>query len=425
MDAIHHHIVDPDRKPVKNILPKRSALQTAIIVVATAFAGTLWTWGDPVSEKMIAIRYVLFGFSALAAFITPYLLFPDKYRSVMQLANPDGSAIWRHLYGKMNLIVLTGAVLLIFMALGGIFSGSGKFLEIALPAAGSILFLSAILRLACYRYLQSGPDSQFWSESEKGRRYRKKAADLFKYPLDPGSIPSLMNTVLIFLTGSLLILLGTILFETVSIWSETLLYCIFYLFTYIMIQRQRMSVVRYYYSTNAFFGEFFRENQDGDVKQTAPTADQLWWVPARLQPHVWQLTLQTDRILPAGRMIAAGHAAMLFIAYQNPGADLLLMLWAGFALLHHLLIPLSARADVAPGWLTQWVAGFGIMVLSRAWMQVRWVLPLLVGMNLQYFIFGIPGFRDQLIILLFYLVTALLTAGLQHLAGSNFKMTAS
>src|SRR5690625_5433139 len=99
-----------------------------------------------------------------------------------------------------------------------------------------------------------------------------------------------MNTVLIFLTGSLLILLGTILFETVSIWSETLLYCIFYLFTYIMIQRQRMSVVRYYYSTNAFFGEFFRENQDGDVKQTAPTADQLWWVPARLQPHVWQLT---------------------------------------------------------------------------------------------------------------------------------------
>src|SRR5690625_6885164 len=131
----------------------------------------------------------------------------------MQLANPDESTIWRHLYGKMNLIVLSVAVLMIFMALCGIFSGSGKFLEIALPAAGSILFLSAILRLACYRYLQSGPDSQFWSESEKGRRYRKKAADLFKYPLDPGSIPSLMNTVLIFLTGSLLILLGSIFFE--------------------------------------------------------------------------------------------------------------------------------------------------------------------------------------------------------------------
>src|SRR5690625_3902369 len=209
----------------------------------------------------------------------------------MQLANPDESTIWRHLYGKMNLIVLTGAVLLIFMALGGIFSGSGKFLEIALPAAGSILFLSAILRLACYRYLQSGPDSQFWSESEKGRRYSTKAADIFKYPMDTGSSPSLMITVLIYLTCSLLILLGIILFVTFSIWSETLLYCIFYLFTYIMIQRQRMSVVSYYYSTNAFFGEFFRENQDGDEKQTAPTADQLWWLPARRHPNVWQLTL--------------------------------------------------------------------------------------------------------------------------------------
>src|SRR5690625_6852312 len=111
---------------------------------------------------------------------------------------------------------MAGAVLLIFVALRGIYSGRGKFLEVDCPATGSILSLSAVLRLACYRYLQSGPDSQFWSESEKGRRYRKKAADLFKYPLDPGSIPSLMNTVLIFLTGSLLILLGTILFETVS-----------------------------------------------------------------------------------------------------------------------------------------------------------------------------------------------------------------
>src|SRR5690625_7936958 len=113
----------------------------------------------------------------------------------MQLANPDGNAIWRHLYGKMNVIVLTGAVLLIFMALGGIFSGSGKFLEIILSAVGPILFLSAILRLACYRYLQSGPDSQFSSESEMGRRCRQKAADLFKYPLDPGSILRLRNTV--------------------------------------------------------------------------------------------------------------------------------------------------------------------------------------------------------------------------------------
>lgn len=408
-----------------NIVPKKSALLIAGVIGTAAFAGTVWTWGQQTEDKLIAIRYVLFGLSALAAFITPYVFFPDKYRSVIQLANPDANHVENHLIQKMNLLFVSVSVMLFFMAVGGIMSGSGSAAEILLTAAGSILFFSGILNFARYRYVRSGPDSQFWSESEKGREYRKKMADYFKYPLDPGSIPSLINTVVIFLTGSLLILVGTILFETIAVWAETLLYCIFWVIIYLMIRRQKMSVVRYYYHTNAFFSEFFRENQDSDAQETARSADQLWWVPSRLKPHVWQLTLQTDRIVPAGRTIAAAHAALLFVAYQKPDGDFLFMLWTGFALLHHLFIPLSAREDVAPGWLTQWIAGDGIMVLSRAWMQVRWVLPMLIGMNIQYFIFGVLEFRLQLIILLFYILSAFIVAGLQYITGSNFKMTSS
>src|SRR5690554_2762734 len=101
------------------------------------------------------------------------------------------------------------------------------------------------------------------------------------------------------------------------------------------------------------------------------------------------------------------------------------MLWTGFALLHHLFIPLSAREDVSPDWLEQWVAGDLTMLLSRAWMQLRWVLPLLIGMNLQHFIFGVLGFRLQLIILLSYVLSAFLIAGIQHISGNNFKLTSS
>ena len=408
-----------------NIVPRKSALLIVAVIITAAFAGTVWTWGQPIAEKLITIRYVLIGLSALAAFITPYLLFPDKYRAVIQLANPGGFFAENHLAQKMSLLFISASVMLFFMAVGGIMSGSGSAAEILLMAVGSILFFSAILNFARYRYLQTGPDSQFWSESEKGRVYRKKLADYFKYPLDPGSIPSLINTVVIFLTGSLMVIGGTILFETIAVWAETLIYCIFWVVIYFMIRRQRMSVVRYYYHTNAFFSEFFRESQDGNEQESVRTVDQLWWVPARLKPHVWQLTLQTDRIVPAGRTIAAAHAALLFVAYQKPDGDFLFMLWTGFALVHHLFIPLSAREDVAPGWLTQWIAGFGTMVLSRAWMQIRWVLPMLIGMNLQYFIFGVLEFRLQLIILLFYILSAFLVAGLSHVTGSNFKMTSS
>lgn len=408
-----------------NIVPKKSVLLIVAILGTAAFAGTVWTWGQQTSDKLIVIRYVLFGLSALAAFITPYVLFPDKYRSVIQLANPDGDYAANHLSQKMNLLFVSASVMLFFMAVGGLMSGSGSIADILLTAAGSILFFSGILNFARYRYVRSGPDSQFWSESEKGREYRQKIADYFKYPMDPGSIPSLINTVVIFLTGSLLILTGTILFETIAVWAETLLYCIFWVIIYFMLRRQKMSIVRYYYHTNAFFSEFFRENEDRYAQETVRSADQLWWVPARLKPHVWQLTMQTDRIVPAGRTIAAAHAALLFVAYQKPDGDFLFMLWTGFALLHHLFIPLSAREDVAPGWLTQWIAGDGVMVLSRAWMQVRWVLPLLIGMNVQYFIFGVLEFRLQLLILLFYILSAFIVAGLQYVTGSNFKMTSS
>lgn len=414
-----------DRKPKMNFVEKKSPLLIVAITATVALAGTVWTWGQPSAEKMITIRYVLFGLSALAAFITPYMLFPDRYRPVIQLANPKGAIVGKHLIQKMQLLLISGSVLLVFMAIGGIMSDSGSITEILLTAAGSVLFYSAILNLARYRYLQSGPDSQFWRESEKGREYRKKMADYFKYPLDPGSIPSLINTVVIFLSGSVIIIVGTVLYETIAGWSETLLYCIFWVIIYFMIRRQEMSVVRYYYSTNAFFSEFFRESQDGDAQESVKTADQLWWVPARLRPHVWQLTLQTDRIVPAGRTIFAAHVAMLFVAYQKPDGDFLFMLWMGFALLHHLFIPLSARDDVAPGWLIQWIAGETTMVLSRVWMQVRWVLPLLIGMNVQHFIFGVLEFRLQLLLILFYLLSAFIVAGLHYAIGSNLKMTSS
>jgi len=95
-----------------------------------------------------------------------------------------------------------------------------------------------------------------------------------------------------------------------------------------------------------------------------------------------------------------------------------------FAVLHHLLIVLTFRSDVSPNWLHRWLADRKTWFAARFWIQVRWILPLLTGMNIQYFIFGTPDFYSQCVIIAVFLFTAVFIsyAG-QTTQNRDFKTT--
>jgi len=288
----------------------------------------------------------------------------------------------------------------------------------------AMFFYTGIGYLSLFRYIKSGDESQFWKESEKGRDLRRKVADYLKYPLDPGAIPSLINTVWITVVGIGAVTLAAYVGNVIgSIYEAVtaLLICGSGLF---LMKRTEKKIDRYFYSTNAFFREFFGESLAGDEVAEQRTVEQLWWVPGALKAHVWQFILQQERILPAGRLIAAGHGAMLFIAYQKPDETFIIWLWVMFAVLHHLLIVLTFRSDVSPPWLHRWFADRKTWFAARFWIQVRWILPLLTGMNIQYFIFGTPDFYSQSVIIAIFLGTAVLIsyAG-QTTQNRDFKAT--
>jgi hypothetical protein len=376
------------------------------IFTLTVLFCVLWTGNAGLESRIVTIRYFLIVLSGLLAFIIPHIFFPDRLMPLYQLGNVSRKGIQKLLLKKFtrySLPIYTAFPIMMFADLQA--PVENLFIKLIYTLT-AILFYTGIGYFSLSRYIKCGQESQFWKESEKGRTLRRKVADYLKYPLDPGAIPSLINTIWITILG-----IGSI---TLAAYAGFILSPVFELFTAIIISvlglglmlRTEKEIDRSFYSTNAFFREFFGETLSGDDVTEQRKVEQLWWVPKSIKAHVWQFILQQERILPAGRLIAAGHLAILFIAYQRPDETFITWLWVIFALLHHLLIALTFRTDVSPPWLHRWMGDKKAWFTARFWMQIRWVIPLLTGMNVQYFIFGTPNFYSQAYVIVTYLGAA-------------------
>lgn len=269
------------------------------------------------------------------------------------------------------------------------------------------LILSALILVSITRYVKSGLDSQFWKESERGRDIRKKMADYFKYPIDSGSIPSLINTVWVTTLGFAMIVISAMLGQSMSGIGVFIFSALFFALSVVYTYSNSDSILKNYYASNAFFLEFFGSNLKGEDLTTKHEVVHLWWVPVKLKVHVWQFLVQIDRKLPAGRVVFTGHLLIWFIAYQRPEPEFITVVWIIFAVLHHLFTVLTFQVEMSLGWLHRWLASGWVWFGSRFWMQLRWVVPLAMSMNAQFFVFGTPNFEIQLQVLSLYIIFAM------------------
>lgn len=380
--------------------------QKVLLFAAVLFAALLWVGDYQMDARVVTLRYLLFTLSGFIAFITPYLLFPDKYTPMLQLANISGRSMAGYILRKIARTQWPIFLLLIVLVLGDLNTPGSSISQKVILLLFALMLYSGLLLMSVARYVKSGPDSQFWQESERGREMRKKFADYFKYPLDPGTIPSMINTLLIAGTGMIAVVAGAWLSGSAGMLGEPAAGLIVLVAGIIMFSGLMKNPERSFYPTNAFYGEFFGSGTGDESVVERRKVEQLWWVPAGIRHHVWQFLQQTDRRLPAGRVIAAGHIFVWFIAYQRPGEGFITALWVFFALSHQLLVLVTLQPSMSPGWLLRWIAPARTWFASRFWMQLRWLVPLLVSINLQAFIFGYPGLNDQIAIIAVYLISA-------------------
>jgi len=349
---------------------------------------------------------LLFFGSALIAFITPYLLFPDSYAVILQLGNRRAGGIFRHML-KRTETVWSGAIVVIGAVCFGDINSPLTDLGIkALYFATGTLFFSGLMGISISRYAQSGEKSRFWKESERGRNLRANMGEYLKYPIDPGSIPSFVNTVIVGGLGMIGVSAGAALYGVYGPVFESAPALIFVVLAVILMIRLQSDAVRNFYSTNAFFNEFFGETIAGKEAESRIQVDQLWWVPGSIKSHVWAILLQLDRKFPAGRVLFVGHLLIWLLSYQRPAEQTMISAWLLFALFHHAIIFISLSDEYAPTWFRRWIGSGMQWTLIRIWIQLRWVLILGVSIWINSLIFGHVSYAVQGGILLFYIASA-------------------
>ncbi|WP_340103822.1 hypothetical protein [Rhodohalobacter sp. 8-1] len=366
----------------------------------------MWTGTSSLTDRVISLRMLLFFSSALIAFITPYLLFPDPYAVLFQLGNTGSGGISRHLLKRTD-AVWSGAIVTIGVVCFGDLNSPFTNLGIkALYFGTGTLFFSGLMGISISRYARSGDKSRFWKESDRGRELRSKMGEYFKYPIDPGSIPSFINTVLVGGLGMIGVSIGAAFYGGYGPAFEMIPALGLMLFGGFSLSRLHSQSVRNFYATNAFFNEFFGETIAGKEAESKIQVKQLWWVPSAIKSHVWALLLQLDRKFPAGRVLLVGHLLIWLLAYQRPAEQTLISAWLLFALFHHAIIIISLSEEYAPAWFRQWIGSMTQWILVRMWIQLRWVLILAVSMWVNSLIFGHVSYAVQGGIITFYLLSA-------------------
>lgn len=377
--------------------------------------GLLWAGYEPVEGRVVAIRMFLFFGSALIAFITPYLLFPDPYSTILQLGNIGIRDLFLHLL-KRSSVLWSGSIL--FMAFVCFGDLSHPLNSIGIKAYyfmyGS-LFFTGLMIYSISRYVRSGKNSQFWKESERGRELRGKMGEYFKYPVDPGSIPSFINTVVIGGLGMLSVTAGAALYGSFGVMFEGLVAAGLLGISFIAVRKQFAGLVSDYYASNAFFNEFFGETIAGKEEESKIEVEQLWWVPSAIKSHVWAVLLQLDRKFSAGRILFAGHVLIWLLSYQRPPEDVMISAWLLFAIFHHVIIVISLSDRYAPGWFRRWIGTPVHWIFTRIWIQFRWILILGVSMLFNSLIFGHLSYAVLGGTILFYIGSAAIISVSAHM----------
>lgn len=379
-----------------SIIPSSRKYIIAIIALMATFLGLFWVGESSFDERIITTRYLLLILAAMTAFSTPYLLFPDRNSTLLQLGNVSSERLMKYLVKRIMKLIWPVYLLIAVMMVGDIHTFSQFLVLKAVNLFTAYLILTGLILISITRYVKSGPDSQFWKESERGRDIRMKMADYFKYPIDPGSIPSLINTIWVTTLGFAIIVITAMVEQSIGGIGVFILSAVFFAVSVVYTQKNSGSILKNFYASNAFFLEFFGSNLKGEDLTSKHEVGHLWWVPPQLKVHVWQFLVQIDRKIPAGRVVFTGHLLIWFIAYQRPDPGFIAVVWVIFALLHHLFTVLTFEVEMSPGWLHRWLASRWVWLGSRFWMQLRWIVPLVLSMNAQYFVFGLPGFGVQL-----------------------------
>ncbi len=353
------------REAVRAVLPALGAGVLGLLVAALA--------QDPTARAAL-FRYGLLA-SGVLAVAPPLVLLPDREGPLQRLVNPTPGALLRRQLGRW---LPTVAALLLPPVLIVIQRGEGHaaLAEVWLLLVGVGLFAFA-------HYATLGPASQGWQEGSRGGWYHRAVAERPEagFQIPPGLVPSTLAAPLIFLAAVTAALGGALLGAAAPGWGW-LAPAVLLGTAGFRLARSAPAFDRLLYQTDALYAETLRSAGGREAGREPVRPEAVYWAPPSLRPHVWASLVQLDRRLPLGRLFALGVLGLWALLLQGAPLTVASAYLALLLLLKNAAVGLLAAEALAPRPFGLWVQSPLGWTLTRALVNLRWTLPLVLALAL-------------------------------------------
>lgn len=354
-----------------------TTIQWILLIAATVSLGFGIVGGLAHEERLLMLRYVYFIQVAVLAFVTPWILFPQKPLYLFLATNPANSVLLRVLLGRLSAFFVGFAILVITISLAG-FETMLVFKHGLLLADG-LLFTTGIFVFASYRFLRMGQVSQLWQEGNRGKQlltYMKEAGSGPGVPA--GSLPTVGTTTLVALVGMLAVILGAYIHALLGVHFHAVGGLTLLLIGVVGWTKRYNKLDVDFYHTHAFYNELFR-NPGGvaDAGRDPIPMSALYWVPSTLKSIVWLSLRQMDRKIPVGRLMLIAFLLFWSFVYGGfLGTEFLFMVPVLIIFGKNSAIFRLASDQFAPSRFQQLMASPAKWFLARCFINLRWLLLL-------------------------------------------------
>ncbi len=362
-------------------------------------------------ERVIYVRYWHFIAAGFFAFIIPHILFPVARIGWLQSLNPKPKSLRNMQLSELFPIfwIFTASYfILAFFAPAG---WSADLAEKSRLFGEAALFFIGLFIYAYYRYSIIGKRSQEWSEGKRGASFLQNMAKIGQSSATPaGMYPTFGATAGIASLGMILVVFNAWLGAQIGVFS-IIVYVLFLGYAIMKLQSATRIFDRHLYQTSSFYDELFR-NPSGYLSgdREPLKAENVYWVPNALKASVWAVLSQLDRRLPFGRVMILLVLMLWTLFYAGLSLFVIQGLILAVIIVKNATIFLTASSRISPLGFNYSLHSVTTWCFVRFFANLRWVLPLFLGLATVSLFSARFTFYDSLIWAGIDILTALLFA---------------
>ena len=362
--------------------------RTSDIVLTTLLLGLLAYISISLSaDATLDERHRLLIYAALFAcgvfaIALPSALIPDLLVGTQQLFNTPPKKLLSEQIKRWRIWIMSVCLPIMFIALVDRQNPGSELLTKSWWIGSHLLTIIAMGLYSLRVYFSIGPTSQQWQEGTKGSWWSKvtELNPALSMSVPRGLLPALSSTMRVFGVGVLVVMASAIMERDLNPILMPLPGLLMLCWTLRKLHQVRPHFDRYYYHTNAFYGEVLRTGSfTSNVKETTPYQG-LYWVPTRWRPHTWASLVQIERVVPIGRFIVFAISFLWILSWRDAAPETvstyLLLVIAG----KNLSILAFNRRDLAAPLLTQFMQSPLNWSITRGFVNLKWTLSLAVGL---------------------------------------------